>query len=76
MDVILNIEYFLFYKKLYYENKIIKNYYFSRFLIIYKYYDSRHTILKEKIIVYKHDINIIYVIKKYDIDGLVITTNG
>ena len=68
MDNIIRTEYSLLYKKIHYIDKIIKNYYFSKFLIIYKFYDSAHNVLRKKIVVYKKNNNI-YSIQKYCLNG-------
>ena len=65
---IVKTEYFLFYKKINYTDKIIKNYYFSNFLIIYKFYDIDHKVVRKKTVVYKKNNNI-FSIEKYCLNG-------
>lgn len=68
IDNIINTEYYFLYKKIIYDNKIIKNYYFSKYLIIYKYFDNNYNILREKIKIYKNN-NKIHSKVEYYIDG-------
>ena len=68
---IINTEYHFFYKITYYKHKIIKNNYFSKYLLIYKFYDNNCKILREISKVNKKN-NIEYSKEKYDIDGIMI----
>ena len=68
MDNFIGVEYFLFHKRIKYKDKIVENYYCSKYLIIYKYYDIKHNVLRKKIIIYKNDKRI-YCVEKYSIDG-------
>ena len=68
---IINTEYHFFYKITYYKHKIIKNNCFSKYLLIYKFYDNNCKILREISKVNKKN-NIEYSKEKYDIDGIMI----
>ena len=70
-DTFIKTEYFLCYKRMHYINKVVENYYFSKFLIIYKYYYIKHKVLRKKTFVYKNNNNIEHV-EKYCLNGEII----
>ena len=75
MDEIIETKYFLFGKKIIYKEKTVKNNYFSKYLIIYKYYDYNHNILREKTVVYKNNPDVIFSKEEYYIDGVLKLNN-
>lgn len=68
MDNIIKTTFYLSHKKIFYEDKIIEDYYFSKYLIIYKFYDYKKTVLREKTIVSKNN-EIVHSKIEYDING-------